>query len=164
MKWEGEYNLVRSTSSCPRARCYTCSILNSATSISGPKSNFVIRHNFTCTSSNSIFCNKCCQLYIGETDRFAKYLRSVRNNVGKPVLLVMFLVFKAWLIGLISHSVSLWQSIRRSKFTFTINLHLQSIYNQSRFTFTINLQVLILKTFYKIIKLFWAMMHDGDPK
>ena len=30
--------------SCSRALCYTCSFLNSATSIPGPKSNFVIRH------------------------------------------------------------------------------------------------------------------------
>ena len=82
------------TFSCSRARCYTCSFLNSATSISGPKSNFVIRHNFTCTSSNIIYCiscSKCCKLYIGETgrrlsDRFAEHLRSVRNNdVDKPV-------------------------------------------------------------------------------
>ena len=47
-------NLVRSalrqnlpapagTFSCSRASCYTCSFLNSATSISRPKSNFVIR-------------------------------------------------------------------------------------------------------------------------
>ena len=98
-------NLVRSalrqnlpapagTFSCSRARCYTCSFLNSATSISGPKSNFVIRHNFTCTSSNIIYCiscSKCCKLYIGEMgrrlcDRFAEHLRSVRNNdVDKPV-------------------------------------------------------------------------------
>ena len=75
------------TFSCSRARCYTCSFLNSDTSISGPKSNFVIRQNFTCISSNS----KCCKLYIGETgrrlsDRFAEHLRSVRNNaVDKPV-------------------------------------------------------------------------------
>ena len=82
------------TSSCSRARCYTCSFLNSATSISGPKSNFVIPHNFTCTSSNIIYwisCSKSCKLYIGETgrclyDRFAGHLRSVRNNdVHKPV-------------------------------------------------------------------------------
>ena len=97
-------NLVRSalrqnlpapagTFSCSRARCYTCSFLNSATSISGPKSNFVIRHNFTCTSNiiYCISCSKCCKLYIGETgrrlaDRFAEPLRSVRNNdVDKPV-------------------------------------------------------------------------------
>ena len=98
-------NLVRSalrenlpasagTFSCSHARCYTCSLFNSATSISGPKSNFVIRHNFTCTSSNIIYCiscSKCCKLYIGETDRrrlsdrFAEHLRSVRNNdVDKP--------------------------------------------------------------------------------
>ena len=49
------------TFSCSRARCYTCSFLNSGTSISGPKSNFVIRH--ICLS-----------------DRFAEHLRSVRNN------------------------------------------------------------------------------------
>ena len=82
------------TFSCSRARCYTCSFLNSTTSIPGPKSNFVIRHNFTCTSSNIIYCIsciKCCKLYIGEmgrrlSDRFAEHLRSVRNNdVDKPV-------------------------------------------------------------------------------
>ena len=95
-------NLVRSalrqnlpapagTFSCSRARCYTCSFLNSATSISGPKSNFVIRHNFTWTSSNIIYCiscSKCCKLYIGETgrrlsDRFAEHLRSVRKLVAR---------------------------------------------------------------------------------
>ena len=82
------------TFSCSRARCYTCSFLNSATSISGPKSNFVIRHNFICTSSNIIYCipcSKCCKLYIGETgrrlsDRIVEHLRSIRNNdVDKPV-------------------------------------------------------------------------------
>ena len=82
------------TFSCSRARCYMCSFLNSGTSISGSKSNFVIRHNFTCISSNIIYCIsfiKCCKLYIGETgrclsDRFAEPLRSVRNNdVDKPV-------------------------------------------------------------------------------
>ena len=82
------------TFSCSHARCYTCSFLNSSTSISGPKSNFVIRHNFTCTSSNIIYCIsciKCCKLYIGETgrhlsDRFAEHLHSVRNNdVDKTV-------------------------------------------------------------------------------
>ena len=52
------------------------------------------RHNFTCTSSNIIYCISCitcCKLYIGETgrrrsDRFAEHLRSVRNNdIDKPV-------------------------------------------------------------------------------
>ena len=82
------------TFSCSRARCYACSFLNSATSISGAKSNFVIRHNFTCTSSNIIYCIsciKCCKRYIRETDRrlsdrFAEQICSVRNNdVEKPV-------------------------------------------------------------------------------
>ena len=37
------------TFSCFRIRCYTCSFLNSATSISELKSSFVIRHNFART-------------------------------------------------------------------------------------------------------------------
>ena len=82
------------TFSCSRARCYTCLFLNSATSISRAKSNFVILHNFTFTSSNIIYCIssiKCCKLYIGErgrclSNRFAEHLRSERNNdVEKPV-------------------------------------------------------------------------------
>ena len=62
----------REVSGLERCLAYTCSFLNSGTSISGPKSNFVIRHNFTCTSSNIIYCIsciKCCKLYIGETGR-----------------------------------------------------------------------------------------------
>ena len=53
------------------ARCYSCSFFNSATSIYGPKSQLVIWHNFTCTSSNIIYyisCSKCCILNIGECD------------------------------------------------------------------------------------------------
>ena len=80
--------------SCSRSRCYTCSFLNSATFITRPKSNFIIRHNFTCTSSSIIYCISCskyCKLYIDETgrhlsDRFSEHLRSVRNNdIDKPV-------------------------------------------------------------------------------
>ena len=73
-----------------------CSLLNTASSISGPKSNFFINlFNFTCTSSNSIHyisCSKCCKLYIGETgmrlsNRFAEHLSFMRNNdVDKPVV------------------------------------------------------------------------------
>ena len=69
-----------------RARCYMCSFLNSATSVSGPQSNFVIGRNFTCTSSiiSCISWSKCCKLYIGETgrrlsDKFSEHFRSVRN-------------------------------------------------------------------------------------
>ena len=91
------------TFSCSRARCNTCSFLNSATSISGPKSNFVILHNFACTSSNIIYFISCVKLYIGETgrrqsDRFAEHLRSVRNNdVDKPV---------ARHFNIVNHSIS----------------------------------------------------------
>ena len=51
------------TFSCSRARCYTCSFLKSATSISRPKSNFVIRHNFTCTSRHFLYCQPFYFLY-----------------------------------------------------------------------------------------------------
>ena len=74
--------------SCSRAHCYTCSFLNSAIYLSGPKSNFVIWHNFTCISSNNLLL--CCILYICEmgrrlSDRFAEHLHSVRSNdVDKP--------------------------------------------------------------------------------
>ena len=55
----------------------------------GPNCNFIVRHNFTCTSSNIIYCisrHKCSKLYIGETgrrlsDRFAEHLRSVRTTM-----------------------------------------------------------------------------------
>ena len=39
---------------CSRTRCSTCSFLNPSTCISGPISNFVIRHCLTCFSSNLI--------------------------------------------------------------------------------------------------------------
>ena len=74
-------------------RCNTCSF-NGSTCISGPKSNFVVRHCFTCVSSNLIYCISCnryCLLNIGETgrhlsDRFVEHLRSVSNgDVDKPV-------------------------------------------------------------------------------
>ena len=93
------------TFSCSRARCYTCSFLNSATSISRPKSNFVIWRNFTCTSSNIIYCiscMKCCKLYIGETgrrlsDRFAEHLRPVRKllltSLLRDILMLLTTLF-----------------------------------------------------------------------
>ena len=39
---------------CSRTRCNTCSFLNASTCISGRKSNFFIRHCFTCISSNHL--------------------------------------------------------------------------------------------------------------
>ena len=86
--------LPAATFSCSRDCCYTCPFLSQNTSICGPNCNFLVPHNFTCTSSNIIYCiscNKCSKLHIGETgrrlsDRFAEHLRSVRNkDVDKPV-------------------------------------------------------------------------------
>ena len=82
------------TFSCGRSRCYTCACINPTTHISGPKSDHTIRHKFSCTSTNVIYCitcDKCPKIYIGETgrrlsDRFAEHLRSARNNdADKPV-------------------------------------------------------------------------------
>ena len=79
---------------CSRTRCNKCSFLNASTCILGPKSNFFIRHCFTCVSSNLIYCISCsrCGLpYVGETgrhlsNRFAEHLRSIKNgDVDKPV-------------------------------------------------------------------------------
>ena len=68
-------NLVRSalrpnlpatagTFSCSHARCYTCSFLNSATSISGPKSNFVIWHNFTSVKQADVYLTDLLNTFV----------------------------------------------------------------------------------------------------
>ena len=57
---------------CAIGQCKTCSFTDSGTVISAPKSQFFIRHHFTCLSSNLIYCiscSKCGLLYIGETGR-----------------------------------------------------------------------------------------------
>ena len=98
-------NLVRSslrqnlpppagTFSCSRARCYTCSFLNSATSISGSKSHFVIRtilHAPPPTSFTAFLAvNVVNFTSVKRVDvylvRFAEHFCSVRNNdVNQPV-------------------------------------------------------------------------------
>ena len=66
-------------------QCKTCS----SNTVISVNSQFFFRHHFTCLSSNLLMyctsCNKCCLLYIGETERsfrvrFGKYRRSVNNH------------------------------------------------------------------------------------
>ena len=87
-------SLPAGTFSCGRARCKTCVFFSKTTAIFESKSKFTIRRNFTCASSNFVYCISCCKchkLYIGKTgrylsDRFAEHLPSVRNNdVDKSV-------------------------------------------------------------------------------
>ena len=85
-------SLPAGTFSCGRARSNTCAFLSQTTVIFGLKSKFIIRHNFTYTTFNIVYpisCSKCHKLYIETggrlSDRFAQHLRSVRNNVDKPV-------------------------------------------------------------------------------
>ena len=79
--------------------------LSKTTAIFESKSKFAIRHNFTFTSSNFVYCrpcSKCHELCIGETarylsDRFAEHLPSVRNDVDKSI---------TWHFNCSNHSIS----------------------------------------------------------
>ena len=57
---------------CTRAWCKTCPFICNVEIISGPKRSIKITVNFTCTSTNVIYCITCTlckKLYIGETER-----------------------------------------------------------------------------------------------
>ena len=88
-----QYDVVFIQMVCKWSNCTLTYIIVVDRAIFGLYISFYM-HNFTCTSSNIIYCiscSKCCKLYIGETgrrlsDRFAEHLRSVRDNdVDKPV-------------------------------------------------------------------------------
>ena len=72
------------TFSCSRARCYTCSFLNSAISISGPKSNSIIQHNFTCTSFYIIYCISCSYSEF-HASKHRLYIAWLLLNMQRPV-------------------------------------------------------------------------------
>ena len=84
------------TFKCARLRCKTCSFVQNADKISGPKRSVKITDRFTCTSANVIYCITCTlckKLYIGETgrrlgDRFREHLRDIEKDdkdASKPV-------------------------------------------------------------------------------
>ena len=79
---------------CGRSRCNTCKFILQATTIKGPKSTWIVRDHFTCTTTNVIYvivCTACEMIYVGETkrrmaDRTNEHLRSIRlHTTGLPV-------------------------------------------------------------------------------
>ena len=79
---------------CLSSKCKTCDFIDSTTIVSAPKSEFHIKHHFTCASSHLIYCiscSRCGMLYIGETGRclrtrFGEHQRSViGNDANQPV-------------------------------------------------------------------------------
>ena len=72
------------TFSRSRLRCYTCSFLNSAISISGPKSNSIIQHNFTCTSFYIIYCISCSYSEF-HASKHRLYIAWLLLNMQRPV-------------------------------------------------------------------------------
>ena len=75
------------TFKCAHSRCKTCSFVQHADKISGPKRSVKITDRFTCTSANVIYCITCTlckKLHIGETgrrlgDRFREHLATLRK-------------------------------------------------------------------------------------
>ena len=89
-----ETSLSEGTFPCKRGNCKTCDYIDSTTTISAPKSNYKIKHLFSCASSHLIYCiscSRCGMLYIGETGRtlrtrFGEHGRAVQaNDVHQPV-------------------------------------------------------------------------------
>ena len=84
----------KGTFPCLSSKCKTCDFVDSTTIVSAPKSEFHIKHHFTCASSHLIYCISCSRygmLYIGETGRclrtrFGEYRRAVfGNDANQPV-------------------------------------------------------------------------------
>ena len=89
-----ETSLSEGTFPCKRGNCKTCDYIDSTTTISAPKSNYKIKHQFSCAPSHLIYCisfSRCGMLYIGETGRtlrtrFGEHRRAVQaNDVHQPV-------------------------------------------------------------------------------
>ncbi len=77
----------RCTFKCPR--CNTCAYVHSTDTIVGPKGQFFINKDFTCTTANVISCiisNVTCILGKLNTDRFTEHLRfNCLKQHGLPV-------------------------------------------------------------------------------
>ena len=71
-----------------RTRCKTCPFISNTVKISGPNRSVKVTDNFTCISTNVIYCITCAlckKVYIGETgrrlaDRFREHLRDAEQN------------------------------------------------------------------------------------
>ena len=73
---------------CNRQRCNTCPYIVDTNHIFGPSGSMMVRGNFTCITTNVVYCitcTRCNKLYIGSTvrrlgDRFAEHLRHSRQG------------------------------------------------------------------------------------
>lgn len=78
---------ARGTKKCNRRVCLTCDYISDEKLIVGPSGTFEVRANFTCESAGVVYCiscNKCGELYIGETGRKLKRrFTEHRNSVNK---------------------------------------------------------------------------------
>lgn len=82
------------TKKCGKSRCLTCQFICEEKTVIGPKSAFEIRNSFTCESAGIVYCivcQKCGDLYVGETgrklkDRFKEHrLDVIHNRENKEV-------------------------------------------------------------------------------
>lgn len=81
------------TKKCGNRRCLTCDFICEDKVVVGPKSSFEVRCKFTCNSTGLVYCivcNKCGELYVGETgralkERFREHRLSVINKEDKEV-------------------------------------------------------------------------------
>ena len=84
----------KGTFPCLSSRYKTCDFVDSSTIVSAPKSEYHLKHHFTCASSHLIYCiscSRCGMLYIGETGRclrtrFGEHRHAViGNDANQPV-------------------------------------------------------------------------------
>ena len=91
-----KFNDQPGTFTCKRTRCKTCPFISNTVKISGPNRSVKVTDQFTCISTNVIYCitsTLCKKIYIGETgrrlaDRFREHLRDAEQNntdASKPV-------------------------------------------------------------------------------
>ena len=81
-------NSKRGTTKCKDSRCLTCNYVCDKSLVIGPRGSFEIRQEFDCNSKGLIYCiecNKCGELYVGETarklkERFREHRRDVLNR------------------------------------------------------------------------------------
>ena len=87
-------NRVVGTYRCGRSRCLTCNYVCADANIVGPQGSYHVSTRFDCKSSGLIYCiqcEKCGDLYIGETgrtlaERFREHRQDViQNREGREV-------------------------------------------------------------------------------
>ena len=85
-------NVAQGTFPCDSNRCLTCHHTNSDQIITGPSGWVRPEHRFDCNSANIVYvisCDKCGQIYVGETgrklkERFREHRRHVNILLEQP--------------------------------------------------------------------------------